>query len=145
MIHLFYYYLIAISILGYGVFLNKKLLFKSKNLGIIGFLGIFFLIIISYLSSIIISHNYIFNQLILIIGLSLFFIFFIKKEINKSKLKIFFFTFLILFIFILVGKNHDDFAYYHFPYIKILTELSHPFGLGQLNNGFRNQSSLFFF
>ena len=52
---------------------------------------------------------------------------------------------MILFIFILVGKNHDDFAYYHFPYIKILTELSHPFGLGQLNNGFRNQSSLFFF
>ena len=42
------------------------------------------------------------------------------------------------------GKNHDDFPYYHFPYTFLLTQDSHPFGLGQINNGFRNPSSLFF-
>ena len=52
--------------------------------------------------------------------------------------------FSLLIIFIAVGKNHDDFPYYHFPYISILTEFSHPFGLGLLNNGFRSPSSIFF-
>ena len=51
----------------------------------------------------------------------------------------------ILFIFVLLAKNHDDFPYYHFPYTYLLTQYSHPIGLGLLNNGFRNPSSLFFF
>ena len=51
----------------------------------------------------------------------------------------------ITIIFVLVAKNHDDFPYYHFPYIHLLTQDSHHVGLGLLNNGFRNQSSLFFF
>ena len=50
----------------------------------------------------------------------------------------------LLLIFISVGKNHDDFLYYHFPYTYLLTEFSHPIGLGQLNNGFRSPSSIFF-
>ena len=44
-----------------------------------------------------------------------------------------------------MAKNHDDFPYYHFPYTYLLTQYSHPIGLGLLNNGFRNPSSLFFF
>ena len=47
-------------------------------------------------------------------------------------------------IFILIAKNHDDFSYYHFPYISLLTEYSHPIGIGVLNNGFRSPSSIFF-
>ena len=39
---------------------------------------------------------------------------------------------------------HDDFPYYHFPYSYLLTQIEHPLGLGQLNNGFKNHSSLFF-
>ena len=53
-------------------------------------------------------------------------------------------VFSILFIFILSGKNHDDFPYYHFPYTHILTQFNHPIGLGLINNGFRNPSSLFY-
>ena len=60
------------------------------------------------------------------------------------KLKFILFFFSILLIFILVGKNHDDFSYYHFPYTFLLAEFSHPIGLGQLNNGFRSPSSIFF-
>ena len=31
-----------------------------------------------------------------------------------------------------------------FSYTYLLTQIEHPLGLGQLNNGFRNHSSLFF-
>ena len=96
------------------------------------------------MSSFLIAHGYFFNSLVLIIGL-IFLLYFIKKNsIVKKDLLIFAITFLILFIFILNGKNHDDFPYYHFPYTFLLTQESHPLGLGQINNGFRNPSSLFY-
>ena len=142
--HFFYYFLISLSTLGYGFFLNNTLKLDSKNLGIIGFFGIFFLILLSYVSSFFIAHGYLFNSLILIIGL-IFLSFFLKKNLVKKKdIIIFSIIFLVLFIFILSGKNHDDFPYYHFPYTYLLTQDSHPFGLGQMNNGFRNPSSLFY-
>ena len=142
--HFFYYLLISLSTLGYGFFLNNTLKLDSKNLGIIGFFGIFFLILLSYVSSFFIAHGYLFNSLILIIGL-IFLSFFLKKNLVKKKdIIIFSIIFLVLFIFILSGKNHDDFPYYHFPYTYLLTQDSHPFGLGQMNNGFRNPSSLFY-
>ena len=103
-----------------------------------------FLILISYSSSLFIAHGYYFNLSIIIIGVLLFLYSLNNISFAKKDLLIFFLVFLLLFLFILVGKNHDDFPYYHFPYIHLLTQDSHPFGLGQLNNGFRNQSSLFF-
>ena len=143
--YLIYYYLISISILGYGFLINKSFNINSKNLGIIGFFGIFFLILVSYLSTLFFAHDYFFNLVILITGLSLAIYFLRNFQAFKVDLLYFFIVYSILFIFILVGKNHDDFPYYHFPYIHLLTQDSHPFGLGLLNNGFRNQSSLFFF
>jgi len=144
-VYLVYYFLISISILGYGLLINKNFNINSRNLGIIGFIGIFFLILVSYLSTLFLAHDYNFNLFILIVGLALAIYFLKNYQILKIDLINFFLVFLILFIFILVGKNHDDFSYYHFPYIHLLTQDSHPFGLGLLNNGFRNQSSLFFF
>ena len=142
--HFFYYCLISLSILGYGLFLNRSLKFNSKNLGILGFFGIFFLILLSYISSFLIAHGFLFNLLILIIGLIFLFYFLNNNSVEKKDLLIFLITFFFLFIFILNGKNHDDFPYYHFPYTFLLTQESHPFGLGQINNGFRNPSSLFY-
>ena len=142
--HFLYYNLIAISILGYGFFLNKSLNLNSRNIGIIGLAGIFFLILLSYISSFFVAHGYIFNSIILSIGIFFLLYFFNKNQINKKDLITFFLVFLFLFIFIMNGKNHDDFPYYHFPYTFLLTQDSHPFGLGQINNGFRNPSSLFF-
>jgi len=144
-VYLIYYYLISLSILGYGLFINKNFNINSKNFGIIGFIGIFILILISYLSTLFLAHDYYFNSIILITGLVLAIYFLKNFHSFKVDLIYFFVVFSILFIFILVGKNHDDFPYYHFPYIHLLTQDSHPFGLGVLNNGFRNQSSLFFF
>ena len=142
--HFIYYYLISLSIVGYGLLINQSFNIRSKNLGIIGFIGIFFLIFISYISTFFIAHDYNFNLIVLVGGLLLSIYFFSKNKISKKNIKFFFLVFSILFIFILVGKNHDDFGYYHFPYTHILTQEYHPFGLGQINNGFRNQSSLFF-
>jgi hypothetical protein len=141
----FYYFLISFSILGFGLVLNKFMEMKFKNLGSIGFVGIFFLILISYISSIFVPHSYFFNLIILLSGVIFFIYFFLKKNIDKKDLFCHFLVFFVLLIFILNGKNHDDFPYYHFPYTYLLTQESHPIGLGLLNNGFRNPSSLFFF
>ena len=64
--YLVYYFLISISILGYGLLINKNFNINSRNLGIIGFIGIFFLILVSYLSTLFIAHDYNFNLFILI-------------------------------------------------------------------------------
>ena len=140
----FYFYLISFSLIGYGLLANKVLSINANNIGYLGLLGISVLTILSYASSIFISHGYVFNLVLIIFGIVLFVIFFKNITNMKKELTYYLFTFLILSIFILVGKNHDDFSYYHFPYMYLLTEFSHPLGIGQLNNGFRNPSSLFF-
>ena len=66
---LIYLYLISFSLIGYGIIVSKYLSIKTNCFGIYGILGITFLAITSYLSSIFISHNMIFNFIILLIGL----------------------------------------------------------------------------
>lgn len=140
----FYFYLISFSLIGYGLLASKVLDININTIGFFGLLGISVLTLFSFCSSIFISHNYIFNFLLIFLG-NVFFIVWSKRIANiKKELIYYFLTFSILIVFILLGKNHDDFSYYHFPYIYLLTEYSHPIGLGQLNNGFRNPSSIFF-
>ena len=131
------------SILGYGFFTSKKIIgLKTSNLGFLGIVGIFFLLLISYISTQFIAHSIQFNSIILLIGLIFFLIY--VKDFNKEKnIKLLFTILFLSLIFILVGKNHDDFHYYHFPYILILTEYPHPLGLGNLNHGFKTHSSIF--
>ena len=143
MLHFVYFYLISISTLGYGFLFSNIFDIKTKNEGIIGISGIFFLILISYLSSFFFAHDYFFNFLTLLIGLFLLVYFIYIKKLSVN-FKIHIIVFLILFLFILSGKNHDDFSYYHFPYTYLLTQDSHVIGLGILNNGFRNPSSMFY-
>jgi len=142
---LLYYPLILLSIVGYGAFFSKKVLsIDVKNFGYFGLLGIFFLLLVSYISSQFLAHNYIFNTIVIFIGLMLFFFFRNNIFIEKNDIKLLILLLSISAIFILVGKNHDDFEYYHFPYILILTEFPHPIGLGSLNHGFKTHSSMFF-
>ena len=139
-----YYPLILISILGYGFFASKKIIkIDNFNLGYQGIIGIFFLLLISYITTQFIAHNILFNSLILITGIILFIFYFNKLNIKKKNIKILSFIIVLFFIFILVGKNHDDFHYYHFPYILTLTEFPHPLGFGNLNHGFKTHSSIF--
>ena len=115
-----YFYLISLSIIGYGLAASKILNINLNSIGYIGILGISFLAIISYASSIFLAHQYIFNSIILILGCVLFLLFFKKIHNLKSELIGFFLIFSFLIIFIVIGKNHDDFPYYHFPYIHYL-------------------------
>ncbi len=141
---LIYYPLILLSIIGYGFFVSKKfLLIKTRNLGFLGIIGIFFLLIISYVSSQFIPHGKIFNFTIFLLGLIFFWFFFEKKNYLKDLNLIIVLT-LIFLIFILVGKNHDDFHYYHFSYTYHLVENTHTIGLGNLNHGFKTHSSIFY-
>ena len=144
MIMFLYFYLIAFSLVGYGFITCKYLKIQTLNFGVLGLIGIISLALISFGTSLFIKHGQIFNFLILTLGiifliLNLGKIKNVKKEIIST-----FLVFTFLLIFITVGKNHDDFPYYHFSYIQLLTDYPHPYGLGQLNNGFRSPSSIFF-
>ena len=141
---LIYLYFISFSLIGYGILVSKYLSINVNCFGIYGILGISFIALISYLSSIFVSHNMIFNSIILLIGLSLYLYYSIFIKNFKRELILLCAVCFIAIIFILVAKNHDDFPYYHFPYISLLTEYSHPIGIGVLNNGFRSPSSIFF-
>ena len=143
------YFLILLSIVGYGYFfaaLNNEN--KEKiHIGFSGLYGIFFLIIYSYFSNLFIPHTKIHNSIVLSFGLILFFFFYFKKLENKNfrnELIILIIIFILLFISILIKKNHDDFPYYHFAYTYNLTQDSANFGIGKFNHGFRTPSSIFY-
>ena len=147
-IFLLSFFLILISVLGYGfLFLRINKINKSLNFGYVGLFGIFFLVIYSYLSNLFLPHSKFHNFIIIIIGIIIFFFYIIKNfNINKLNNEILFCSllFIILFLSLLMIKNHDDFSYYHFQYTYYLTQESFSFGVGQFNHGFRTPSSIFY-
>ena len=85
---LLYYPLILISILGYGFFTCKKIIgIRTSNLGFLGIVGIFFLLLISYISTQFIAHSIQFNSIVILIGL-IFFLIYVKEFNKKKKFKI---------------------------------------------------------
>ena len=64
----FYFYLISFSLIGYGLLASKVLDININTIGFFGLLGIFVLTLFSFCSSIFISHNYIFNFLLIFLG-----------------------------------------------------------------------------
>ena len=140
---LFFSILTLLSVLGYGSFFKSYIikLNYSINLGIIGFLGLFFLSGISYFSHLFFPHNYFHNSLILIIGL-IFFWFYFYKKIPIPKLYYLILLFLIVGIFL--AKTHDDFPYYHLPNAIQFSQNKLELGLGNLNHGFKHHSSIFY-
>ena len=137
-----YYWIIIFSVIGYGVFFDKYFLrAESRNIGFIGIYGIFSLSLISYFSSFFLPHTQIFNSIVLLLGIINFFI---NKDIFDKNLQKLLIIFGFLIIFIFISKNHDDFPYYHFPYIHLLTEYSGMIGLGNFTHGFKTPSSIFY-
>jgi len=134
--------------MGYGLAITSvSEKFKiTNNLGYIGLIGVLFLIIYAYVSSLFISHGQIHNSVILVIGV----IFFIKsyfsnsKKEKKEEWRYFFFVFFILLIAAFIFKTHDDFKYYHFSYSYYLTENPLIFGMGNYDLGYRTPSSIFY-
>ena len=138
-----YYWLITFSIIGYGILFNNFFLKDTNNIGFIGIYGIFSLTLLSYLINFFLPHTESINVLILLVGLINFLVS-IKKDLIRKNINLLLIVFTILILFILTAKNHDDFSYYHFPYIHLLTEYPNMIGLGNFNHGFRTHSSIFY-
>lgn len=141
-----FYILILFSIIGYGI-VFKSIFFKFENInfGYLGIFGILFLLIFTYLINFFIPISSIFSSVLLSLGI-IFFLNFLLKNFTayKKDFYILISLFIILILFILSSKNHDDFPYYHFAYINIITQIENSFGLGNFNHGFRTPSSIFY-
>ena len=81
--------IIIFSVIGYGIIysyiIDKEYL--NQNIGVIGITGCFFLIFISYLTNIFVSHGYFHNVIVIVIGLLSSFIYFISKKNFKNFFK----------------------------------------------------------
>ena len=144
-IYIFYFIFLIFSILGYGIFIFSLCKVNWKNLspGLSGLVGLFFVTFISYITHIFIPHNFFHNFIVHIHGI-FFLIYFLRKNFSFfiiSKL----FLFILLFISSLfISKNHEDFPYYHLPYMIQVVENKLQFGIGLLNIAFRTPSSLLY-
>ena len=110
------YLLLLFSIIGYGYFFanNISTYNKNANIGYLGIYGIFILTLISYLTNLILPHNFIHNSIILFLGFFFFIKYFLGKQIIKKdvdlKLLLFFPT--IWFFSIFYFKIHNNFLFY---------------------------------
>ena len=144
------YSILTISILGYG-FLFSKVFTKYNNfeynsisIGYIGIFGIFFSIIISYLTNLVFPHNNLHNLIYILLGLIFFYIFY-KKKYKKILIKYYLFSYLLSFFAIFYFKSHDDFSYYHLSLINNIVENKIEFGISHFDIAFNHVSSLFYF
>ena len=139
----FGYLVILFSIIGFG-YISTKLLSIRLSIGELGLSGILLMIILSYITNLFVSHNFIHNLIFLAIGISSFFLLF-RKKLFRKKIKLILLISSALFIGILMYKTHDDFFYYHFQYTISLIEFKKIFGVGILEHGWRTPSSIFYF
>ena len=144
------YSILLTSVIGYGLFFSKKLtrynnfFNREISIGYIGIFGIFFAVIISYLTNLVTPHNNLHNLIFILIGF-LFFIYFLSKSKKKILNNFFFFSYFISFFSIFYFKSHDDFSYYHLSSIINLTENKIEFGTHYFDIAFNHVSSLFHF
>ena len=144
------YSILTISIIGYGFLFSIKftkynsIVSNKISIGLIGIFGIFFSILISYITNLVFPHNNLHNLIFIFFGI-LFFIIFIKKYRTQIHLKYFLLSFLIYFIAIFFTKSHDDFSYYHLSFIANLTQNKIEFGISHFDIAFNHTSSLFYF
>ncbi|WP_435090555.1 hypothetical protein ACIJYE_00935 [Candidatus Pelagibacter bacterium nBUS_30] len=142
-----FFYLLLFSVIGYGIFF-RRICFNEANLSdnegsiYIGFYGLFFITLLSLISSLFVAHNFVFNIFLHVLGI----LFFVSLSFeNKDKyLKNIILISLLLFSALLISKTNDDLSYYHLPFTKYLTEQKIIFGMGHLNHGYNLLSSLFF-
>ena len=139
------YFLIVLSVIGHGVLAIKftKTNVSTDDIGFVGLVGIFFLILYSYLTHFFIEHDYLHNIIFIIIGLVSVY-YFKFKILTKKNLIFLFLIFSIIFVAFIIFKAHDDFGYYHFPYSYYLNKFSMIIGIGPLNHGFKTPSSIFY-
>ena len=141
------FYLVLISVLGYGLIFSKIFDINSskQSIGIVGLLGVFLLTFISYFTNFIFAHDFIHNLLVLFLGfIFIFYSFYKDNSFKKETFKILLIT-LFYIIGLFLSKNNEDFSYYHLMSVANLTENKIQFGLANYNSGFGTQSSIFYF
>ena len=145
LIFLLSYFLIVLSVVGHGILAIKftKTNVSTNEIGFVGLVGIFFLILYSYVTHFFISHSYIHNIFFIFVGLAGLFLF-RSKILSKNNIIFLFSIFTLIFLAFIIFKTHDDFGYYHFPYSYYLNKFSMIIGIGPLNHGFRTPSSIFY-
>lgn len=141
------FYFLFFSVIGYGLYFQSLCFEKIKNFNdeksiFVGFYGLFFVTLISLLTSLFLAHNFTHNLILHIIGL-IYFIFY-KAQNKKTYLKFIVLISFIVFSAVLISKTNDDLSYYHLPFTKYLTEQKVIFGMGHLSHGYNLLSSLFF-
>ena len=141
---LFYSFILCLSIFGYGRVYRKYVLNKNNlsNLTIDGIHGLLVIFVISGISHIFFSHNYVHNSILHVLGIIFFLLNFKFVEFEKEY-KLFVIIYLVLLSSFFIGKTNEDFPYYHLPFSLQLSEQSLQFGLGHLNHGFKQFSSIF--
>ena len=144
-IFLISYFLIVLSVVGHGILAIKftKTNVSTEEIGFVGLVGIFFLILYSYITHFFISHGFLHNIIFITIGLVSIY-YFRSKILIKKNLIFLFSIFSIIFLAFIIFKTHDDFGYYHFPYSYYLNKFSMIIGIGPINHGFRTPSSIFY-
>jgi hypothetical protein len=144
-VYILYFVALLLSILGYGLFTNHflNISWKKFSIGLSGLTGLFCVTFISFITHIFLPHNFLHNIIIHVLGISLL-IYFLKKNFYLFKIsKLVLIT--VLFISSLfISKNHEDFPYYHLPYMIQIVEHKLQFGIGLINYSFMTLSSLFF-
>ena len=142
-----FFFILLLSTIGFGILFQNLCFGSIKNLEeqnsiYIGFYGLFFLICISLVTSLLFPHNFTHNILIHFFGILSFILFKIKNK--KKYLKIIFVISIFTISALIISKTHDDFSYYHLPITKYLTEHKIIFGTANLTHGYKLLSSLFF-
>ena len=129
---------LTLSLAGFGQLLNSK---SNNNF----FINIFYgLIVIAFLITIIhffinISIYVSFSLILIGFFFGIKNIFFLKEN-TKKKLLIYLLIFLILIPIYITQKYHEDFGYYHLPYVINMISEKIIFGLGNVNRAFVHNS-----
>ena len=73
------YFLFTFTIIGFGFFFAKNISAYNNysNIGYLGLYGVFLLTLISYLTNLIVKHDFLHNYIILIFGIFFFYSIFI--------------------------------------------------------------------
>ena len=143
---IFFYFISALSTLGYGFLISRASFSKGDSLdyGTKGLIGFFALTLYSYLSHFFIAHGLLHNSILILLGIFLF-LYFYKLNYKKNDFKIVCLVFILLLIGFFCFKTHDDFPYYHFPYTNYLTKFELIVGVGNYDPSWRSPSSIFYF
>jgi hypothetical protein len=130
---------VTLILLSYGITLQKILfpnLNKSLNLGESGILSISLVLGLSFIIHFFFPINYFVTIPFHIIGFLLIIFYnkiFYQLLSDKRILKLYLLTFFIFIPFIVINNFHDDFNYYHLPYLNIIFDKKIIFGLSNIN------------